>query len=211
LRRSSPPIVNAADVDRLCRADRVFAGIRERYGIPPNWSRESGFRSLCQIILEQQVSLESARAHFNRLSAYLPEVSATEILKLTDDEMRRCQVTRQKAGYLRALSTAVESGDLDFSHLDAAGDDEVRARLTAVKGIGTWTADVYLMFCLGRKDHFPIGDVAVRNAVAELYGITERERQRELSERWKPLRSLASFFLWHHYLVQRGRAAPGPH
>ncbi len=202
------PIVNDRDIELLCRKDAVFAAIKERCGNPPDWTREPGFRSLCQIILEQQVSLESARAHFKRLEEFVPAFTPSELLKLTDEEMRHCQVTRQKSSYLRDLSAAIETGRLDLTALEDAGDDEVRARLTAIKGIGTWTADVYLMFCLRRKDHFPIGDVAVRTAVKMLYPVETPEQMLELSERWKPLRSLASYFLWHHYLIQKGRAEP---
>ncbi len=200
------PIVNASDVAALCKLDPVLARIRAQCGNPPSWSREPGFRSLVRIILEQQVSLESARAHFQRLEESLPRLAPGEILKLSDDELRHCQVSRQKAAYLRELSSAIESGALDLAQLDALSDGEVRARLTTIKGIGAWTSDIYLMFCLHRRDVFPVGDVAVRNAVTELYGIDDREQMLRFSERWKPLRSLASYFFWHHYLNQRGRS-----
>ena len=200
------PIVNGRDIDALCSRDAVFARIREQYGPPPGWARDPGFRSLCLIILEQQVSLESARAHFRRLEEFVPALVPAELLKLTDGQMRSCYVSRQKAVYLRELSAAVETGRLDLSALDALSEPEVRTRLNAVKGIGTWTADIYLMFCLQRKDIFPIGDVAVRTAVKTFYPVEEKEQMLTLSEGWKPLRSLASYFFWHAYLVQRGRS-----
>jgi DNA-3-methyladenine glycosylase II len=196
-------IVNQKDIKRLINIDGVFASIAEKYGHPPNWTRPAGFISLSKIILEQQVSLASANAHFLKLSNYLPEFTTSGILKLTDVEMRNCQISRQKAKYLRALSTAIVNGDINLDELPGLGEPEIRKQLTKIKGIGDWTADIYLMFCLQAKDTFPIGDIAVINTIKELYGIKTKEEIMLLAEKWKPNRSLAVYFLWHYYLSKR--------
>jgi DNA-3-methyladenine glycosylase II len=199
-------IVNQQDIQRLIRKDKVFATIYKQYGAPPDWSREPGFVSLSMIILEQQVSLASARAHFEKLAAYLGEFSPANILKLTDEEMRACQISRQKAKYLRALSAAIIGEELDLMRLSGFNEPEIRAQLTSIKGIGHWTTDIYLMFCLQAKDIFPIGDIAVVNTVRELWGLKTSEEILALAEKWKPQRSLAAYFCWHHYLKKRNRS-----
>ena len=198
-------IVNQNDIDLLIGRHDLFATIWEAYGPPPDWSREPGLESLGRIILEQQVSLASANAHFQKLNAYLAEFSPLHILKLTDEEMRSCQISRQKAKYLRALSEAVSSGEIDLAQLADLSEPDIRLKLTAIKGIGHWTADIYLMFCLQQKDIFPIGDIAVVNTVKELSGVQTADEIRALAESWRPLRSLATYFLWHYYLRKRGR------
>ena len=198
-------IVNQHDIDLLIGRDNLFATIWKTYGPPPDWSREAGFVSLGRIILEQQVSLASANAHFQKLNAYLAEFSPLHILKLTDEEMRNCQISRQKAKYLRALSEAVSSGEIVLAQLADLSEPDIRLKLTAIKGIGHWTADIYLMFCLQQKDIFPIGDIAVVNTVKELSRVQTVDEIRALAESWRPFRSLATYFLWHYYLRKRGR------
>jgi DNA-3-methyladenine glycosylase II len=200
------PIVDPRDIAALKRKDRVFRSIADLYGDPPNWSRRPGFVSLCRIILEQQVSLESARAHYEKLRAFLPQFAPEVILALSDARMRRCQVSRQKAGYLRALAEAVIERRLNLGELGRQGPDEARERLMAVKGIGRWTADIYLMFCLRAKDVFPLGDLAVMSAAVELLPGSSKNDIGRRSERWKPHRSLAAYYFWHYYLSSRGRA-----
>jgi DNA-3-methyladenine glycosylase II len=197
------PIVNPRDIQKLLKTDKLFVYIHELYGPPPNWSRPEGFVSLAQIILEQQVSLASAKAHFLKLEAYLPAFTPAEMIRLTDAEMRRCQISRQKMVYLRALSQAVLGKTLEFHKLGQLNQEEVRQKLTHIKGIGEWTTDIYQMFCLQSKDLFPIGDIAVVNTVKELSRIKTREGILARSEKWKPLRSLATYYLWHHYLSKR--------
>jgi DNA-3-methyladenine glycosylase II len=199
------PIVNPRDIAALKREDRLFVEIAERYGDPPNWKRRPGFVSLCRIILEQQVSLESSRAHFAKLRACLPSFTPQAILGLSDARMRLCQVSRQKAGYLRELAEAVIEKRLVFSRLGRQEQSLTRAQLTAVKGIGQWTADIYTMFCLQAKDVFPLGDIAVMSAAVELHPGSSRGDIELLSERWKPYRSLAAYYFWHYYLRARGR------
>lgn len=199
-------IVNDRDIRALTEKHRLFANIHDEYGPPPNWKRPQGFVSLSKIILEQQVSLASAKAHFNKLNNYIPEFSPEEILKLTDKEMLACQISRQKAKYLRELSFAILSGNLQLKKFRKLEETEIRERLTSIKGIGVWTSDIYLMFCLQAKDVFPIGDIAVVNTIRKLSKAQTREEILGLSEKWKPYRSLATYYLWHHYLSQKKKA-----
>lgn len=199
-------IVNQQDIKRLLKLDNTFVLIAEKYGNPPNWSRPQGFISLSKIILEQQLSLASANAHFLKLSGYLDGFTPENILKLTDEEMRTCQISRQKAVYLRELSLAILNGSFDFDELSKLNEPEARAMLTNIKGIGNWTADIYLMFCLQSKNIFPIGDIAVVNTVKELTGAKTRDEIMDLAEKWQPLRSLATYFLWHNYLNKRHKS-----
>jgi DNA-3-methyladenine glycosylase II len=199
-------IVNDKDIKWLLKRDKLFAAIHKKYGPPPPWARVPGFISLSKIILEQQVSLASANAHFQKLNTYVPEFSPAHILQLSDEEMRTCQISRQKANYLRELSTAITVNNLDLEALSALKEPEVRTILTAIKGIGHWTTDIYLMFCLQSKDIFPIGDIAVVNTVKEFTDARTQDEILGLAEKWRPLRSLATYFLWHHYLKKRNRS-----
>ena len=196
-------IVNEEDIRELVKIDTIFASINEKYGQPPNWTRPPGFASLSKIILEQQVSLASANAHYLKLSNYLKGFTPNNILKLSDEEMRICQISRQKAGYLRALSDAVHNDGLDLEELSILEDEEVRKRLTNIKGIGNWTADIYLMFCLQSKNIFPAGDIAIINTVKEFTEARTKEEIILVAQRWKPFQSLAAFFLWHYYLNKK--------
>lgn len=198
-------IVNPLNIEQLINKDQIFAFIRDKYGIPPNWSRPQGFISLSRMILEQQVSLASANAHFIKLNSYLDGFTPSNILSLTDEEMRTCQISRQKAKYLRALSTAILTEELNLEELQELNEHEIRKQLTAIKGIGHWTTDVYLMFCLQAHDIFPIGDIALVNTVKELTTAKTTDEIMLLAERWKPFRSLAVYFLWHYYLKKRNR------
>lgn len=198
-------IVNQKDIESLVAADDIFNYIHETCGPPPNWNRPQGFVSLSKIILGQQVSLASAQAHFSKLEGYLAEFTPSCILKLTDTEMRYCQISRQKSEYLRALSSAVIQKQLVLEELETLDSRDVRKQLTRIKGIGDWSADIYLMFCLKSKDIFPYGDIAVIHSVRELCHIKTRGEVAPLAERWKPLRSLAAYYLWHYYLKKRNR------
>jgi len=204
---TAEPIVNARDIVALKRRDKLFSRIADLYGDPPNWHRRPGFVALCHIILEQQVSIDSAKAHFAKLRSYMPSFSPAAILELSDEEMRLCQISRQKASYLRALSEAVVGKRLLFSELGRQDLSLTREQLIAVKGIGRWTADIYSMFCLQAKDIFPLGDIAVMSAAIELHPGNARDDIERISERWKPYRSLAAYYLWHYYLCERGRLA----
>ena len=185
----------------------MFYEIYNLYGPPPNWIRPQGFETLARIILEQQVSLASAFAHYLKLKAYITDFTPENIITLSDHEMKSNQISQQKAKYLKALSHSILKNEIDLVSLGNKSTDEVRQQLTAIKGIGNWTTDIYMMFCLQSKDIFPIGDIAIINTVKELKQVTTQNEIATLSEQWKPLRSLASFFLWHYYLKKRNRPA----
>lgn len=196
-------IVNEKDIGKLLQMDKLFVHIHDKYGAPPNWQRPEGFISLSMIILEQQVSLASAKAHFNKLNSYIPAFTPEEILKLSDEEMRNCQISWQKSKYLRILSQAILDKEIDLKNLGTIPLEESRKQLTSLKGIGDWTVDIYHLFCLQAKDIFPIGDIAIVNTIKKLTEAKSREEILTLSKKWKPLRSLATYFLWHHYLSVR--------
>lgn len=199
------PIVNPAAIRALQKREKRFTEVIRLHGLPPSWCRPQGFESLAKIILEQQVSLESANAHFRKLRSALPAFVPEELLKLNDEQMRACQVSRQKTKYLRALAEAVVSGKFDLHALENLPEPEIRAQLTEIKGIGNWTADIYLMFCLQSPDIFPAGDIAVIQAARELFALGSKEAVIAHSENWKPYRSLAAYLLWHSYLKKRNR------
>lgn len=209
IKKNNENIVNRKDINQLLSRDKIFAFIYELYGAPPDWSKPQGFISLSQIIIGQQVSLSSAKAHFNKLNNFLNKFSPVNILKLNDEEMRECQITRQKAKYLRALSMAIINGDIDPGKFSGQDEAEVRKQLISINGIGDWTADIYLMFCLQAKDIFPIGDIAVVNTIKELTGAKTKTGILLYAEKWRPLRSLAVYFLWHYYLSKRNRSDMG--
>jgi DNA-3-methyladenine glycosylase II len=178
----------------------------ERYGPPPLWSREPSYATLVHLILEQQVSLASAQAAFDRLRAALGgRVEPASLLRLTDEELRAVRFSRQKAGYARTLASAMLDG-FDLAGLDAMPDDEVRTVLIAMPGIGPWTADIYLTMCLLRPDVWPHGDLALATSARDLLELEDRPTFAELgaiSERWHPYRAVAARILWHDYLRRR--------
>lgn len=200
-------IVNQEDIILLIQKDKIFQDILTQYGNPPNWERPIGFISLSKIILEQQVSLASANAHFQKVNLYIKEFIPENIIKLSDDEMRLCQISKQKSKYLKALSLAIIENRLNLNELTNQSEKEIKEKLTAIKGIGNWTTSIYLLFCLHKKDVFPLGDIAVINTIKELTPAKTPLEIEQIAEKWKPLRSLAVYFLWHHYLTKRNRTA----
>ena len=189
----------------LAAADPQLGASVERYGAPPLWARDASYATLVHLILEQQVSLASAQAAFDRLVIALGEVTPAALLGLDDTEMRALGFSRQKAGYVRDLARALDDG-FDLGTLSVLTDDEVRVALTQHRGIGRWTADIYLTMCLLRPDIWPRGDLALRTAAAELTGEV-RPSDIELAERaegWRPYRAVAARILWHDYLRRRG-------
>lgn len=200
-------IVNGSDIKSLKKIDNTFIQISNKYGDPPNWTLKPGFVSLSKIILGQQLSLASAEAHFKKLNSYLSEFTPEKILKLTDKEMRECQISRQKATYLRALSTSVIEKRIVLDNFDKMKMNEISKQLLDIKGIGQWTTDIYLMFCLQKKDVFPLGDIAVVNTVKELFLADSIEEIIPLSEKWRPYRSLAAYYFWYYYLRKRNRSS----
>lgn len=198
-------IVNKKDIDNLFKKDKIFIHIQETYGTPENVIRPQGFITLSKIIIGQQVSLESANSHFLKLSDYIQEFTPAKIIMLSDSELKNCYITRQKSNYLRSLSNAILNKELDLENLSGLDQNKSKELLKKIKGVGDWTADIYLMFALQVKDIFPGGDIAVINAVIELTDCTSKSEAVEYSKKWKPYRSLASFFLWHYYLKKRNR------
>jgi DNA-3-methyladenine glycosylase II len=178
----------------------------ERFGPPPLWAREPGFATLVHLILEQQVSLASALAAFDRLRAALGVITPAGFLRLTDEELRAVGFSGQKAGYARGLALALGDG-LDLDALSRMPDDDVRLTLMELRGVGRWTADVYMTMCLLRPDVWPHGDQALATAAMEVLGLPERPTFDALAVRadgWRPYRAVAARILWHHYLRVRG-------
>lgn len=198
-----------AAVAELTRRDRDLAAVLERHGPPPFWTREPGFPTLILFILEQQVSLASAKAAYDRLLERVgTRLTPATLLELDDDALRAAGFSRRKTGYARDLAQAVGSGALDLEGLTEQADEEVRRALIAIRGIGRWTADVYLLSCLRRPDVWPVGDLALARAVGEVKGIPTEPGSPELeevSEPWRPWRAAAARILWHDYLSRRGR------
>jgi DNA-3-methyladenine glycosylase II len=189
--------------DELAIIDPDLAIIINTYGYPPFWSRPNTFETLVHIILEQQVSLASALSALNKLKERIQELTPARILLLTDEEMKACYCSRQKTGYIKYLAEAILSGQLNLTELEELPDDVVRSKLVALKGIGNWTADVYLMFVLQHPDIFPVGDLASVNALKRVKGLpvkTSQEQIMEIAEKWRPYRTIATMLLWHFYL-----------
>ncbi len=200
----------AVAVDHLARLDPVLAASVERHGRPPLWAREPGFPTLVHIVLEQQVSLASARAAFDRLRAAADPLTPTAFLALDDRELLEIGFSRQKARYGRELARAVADGRLDLDALPLMDDDTVDASLTAVPGIGPWTATIYRLMVLGRPDAWPVHDIALAQALADLRGLARRPDAHEmaaLADQWRPWRAVAARILWHHYLSERAARA----
>ena len=170
------------------------------------WSRPATYESLVHIILEQQVSLASAKAALEKLREKIKTITPEKVLLLSDAELRACYFSRQKTVYVRDLAEAIVTKQLNLNKLAASTDDEIRTELKKIKGIGDWTVDVYLLFVLQRSDIFPTGDLAMMNAlkgIKQLPKSTTKEEIIALAEAWRPHRSLATMMLWHHYIKTR--------
>jgi DNA-3-methyladenine glycosylase II len=194
--------------DKLAKADADLANIINNHGYPPLWSRPNTFETLVHIILEQQVSLASALSALNKLRERVQEITPARVLLLTDEEFKACYCSRQKATYIKYLAEAIISGQINLEELEQLPDDVIRAKLIALKGIGNWTADVYLMFVLQHADIFPIGDLAAVKALKRVKALPKeitREEVIVIAEQWAPYRTIASMLLWHYYL-----SAPKP-
>lgn len=195
-----------AAVRELSAADPILAVSVERFGPPPLWARDPGFSTLVHMVLEQQVSLASARAAFERLVEEVGDVTPTGFLALDDDRLRAIGFSRQKTAYGRALAHALIDG-FDLEALASLSDDRVRTALMGLHGVGRWTADVYLTMCLLRPDVWPHGDQALGTAAMEIAGLGARPTSAqldEMAEPWRPYRAVAARILWHHYLRMRG-------
>jgi DNA-3-methyladenine glycosylase II len=198
----------AQGVQFLASQDEHLAAVVKTYGQPPLWVREPGFPTLVYIILEQQVSLASARAAFGRLKAAANPLTPRRFLKLTNLELLRIGFSRQKTLYTRLLAESLAYRYFDLRDLHKLHDDSARKMLIAFKGIGRWTADIYLLSALRRPDIWPTGDLALATAVQDVKHLRQRpspERLEVLSAPWKPWRAVAARLFWHAYLSKRGQ------
>ena len=196
-----------AGVRELADRDADLAAIVERYGPPPLWDRRPGFPTLLHIVLEQQVSLASARAAFDRLLDATDPLTPAAFLALSDDELLRIGFSRQKARYGRAIAVALEDGSLDLDGLGDRPDADVVAVLESMPGIGPWTSSIYLLMVLGRPDVWPVADIALAESVRVVKRLELRPGPDEMTgigDSWRPLRSVAARLLWHDYLARRG-------
>ncbi|MGZ8539094.1 MAG: DNA-3-methyladenine glycosylase family protein [Chitinophagaceae bacterium] len=193
--------------DLLSKKDMHLKNIVRQYGYPPMWTRPANFQTLILIILEQQVSLASAKAAFLKLKEKLGTITPGKLLQLTDAELKACYFSRQKIVYARHLATAIVSKQLNLERLSLLPDEKIREELKRIKGIGDWTVDIYLLFALQRTDIFPTGDLAMMNAFKEIKQLEKQVSKEEvivLSQNWKPHRSVATMMLWHYYIQKRG-------
>ena len=193
--------------DELASKDKELKAVIALHGYPPMWTRPNTFETLVHVILEQQVSLASALAALKKLQERMGSITPSAILELDGAELRACYVSRQKAKYLRELASALQNKTLQLHALEKLSNGEIRSALVQIKGIGNWTIDVYLMFVLQRADIFPIGDLAAVNALKRLKQLpkdTSREMLLQITQQWKPYRTVAAFLLWHFYLSEIG-------
>jgi DNA-3-methyladenine glycosylase II len=214
MKRALPPTpltakTLAQGVAFLSGVDRDLARINTALGPPPMWARKAGFPTLVYIILEQQVSLSSAKAAFNRLKQVAPRVTPENFLRLNDAALRKIGFSRQKTEYCRGLATSMLKRKVDLAALKSMDDPSARSTLMAIKGIGRWTADIYLLRALRRPDIWPVGDLALATAMQELKGLPVRPIPTELERLalpWQPWRAVAARLLWQYYLSRRHSA-----
>ncbi len=195
----------------LAARDRDLRCVLVAHGPPPMWARKPGFRTLIQIILEQQVSLASARAMFRRLSRDIVPFTPKRFVDTGVAGLRSLGVTRQKAAYCVHVAQAVQDGRVDLAAVARMDDAGAASALTRLKGVGPWTASIYLLMALRRPDVWPSGDIALVQAVASVKRLRHRsstERVAKIADSWRPLRSVAARMMWQHYLA--GRPAPRP-
>lgn len=196
-----------ASMDALAAIEPGFAAALARVGYPEPRIRPRGYETLLRTIVGQQVSVKAAAAVWNRLEALLGAGCAPDKLLLSGfDALRACGLSRQKQGYARSLAELVVTGTLDLHNLPA-DDESAIAALVAVKGIGRWSAEIYLLFAEGRVDMWPAGDLAVQIEVGRILDLPERpseKRTRELAEGWRPHRGAAAIMAWHHYNSEAG-------
>ena len=192
-------------LDYLSKKDKVLQHIIENFGNPIIQKRDEGFSALCHIILEQQVSIASAKACYDKILLLLADITPETILNASDSDLRSCGVSRQKTLYLKDLALKVSSNELDFASFSNKSETEIKAELITIKGVGNWSIEVYLMFCLQSPDIIPLGDIAIKHTLKELYNCQTIEEMELVSNNWKPQRTLASFVIWHYYLKKRNK------
>ena len=204
--------LDAATFADACRAlatsDPHLGRVVDERGIPPFWHRPPGFAALVLFVVEQQVSLASAKAVFDRMHALTGGVTAASILAVDPEELRACGLTRQKLRYVLGLAVSVTEGRFDLAGLAGLDDERARTTLLSLTGVGPWTADVYLLSCLRRPDVWPVGDRALQVGTGEVLGLAAPpppSRLLPIGQRWRPFRSVAARLIWHDYLARRGR------
>ncbi len=193
----------AEGVAELARRDPHLAAVVARHGAPPLWDRPPGFETLVQIILEQQISLSAGRAAYGRLERLAGVVTSERVARLSESELRGAGLTRQKSAYIRGLALAIVAGEFDPNDLTEMDDDSAREALIKLKGIGAWTANIYLLMALGRADIWPSGDLALVAAIREvkrMRSLPGSDRIGRVTNAWRPWRAVAARVLWHHYL-----------
>lgn len=197
-------------IDHLSSLDPIFAeSLRVGGAEVRDFTRPDGFPGLLRLIIEQQLSTKVAVALWEKLLGMVGTVTPDAILALPDEDLRACGLSRQKIGYARGLAWTVADGGLDLAAIHAMDDEEAIAALVALKGIGRWTAEIYLMMALGRPDIWPVGDLAIQLGVQRLKGWTEKPTPAQLlavAEPWRPHRSLAAKLVWHHYVALQEQA-----
>lgn len=191
----------------LSAKDAILHRVIERCGTPPIWIRPAGFAALIHILLEQQVSIASALASFEKLQRYLSgKITPETLLELSDSEFKNCGFSRQKILYAREIAAAIIEKRLNLDDLENLSDDAVKTELTKIKGVGRWTADIYLLMCLRRADAFPVGDLGVVIGIQKLKNLETRPTAEELEKiggSWKPYRAVATRIIWQFYLNQK--------
>lgn len=192
-------------IKHLISKDEKIQFILEQFGHPVIQKRDQGFASMCHIILEQQVSIESAKACYVKIQNLLSEIHPENIAIISDEDLRSCGVSRQKIIYLKDLAQKVLANQINFESYPTKTESEIRNELITIKGVGNWSIEVYLMFCLQSPDIVPLGDIAIKNTLKELYSCQTEEEMKLISDNWKPYRTFASFTIWHYYLKKRNK------
>ena len=206
--RPLTPEIIASAAQHLAQRDPHLALVLKQNGPPPLWARRPGFTTLIQIILEQQISLASAASMFRRLKENIAPFTPARFVELGEAYLRSLGLTRQKSGYCVHLAAAIVSHELRLKSLSSMPDSEARTELMRIKGLGSWSADIYLLMALKRPDIWPSGDVALISTVTKLKRLPTRPNADQLlriAERWRPFRAVAARMLWHHYLQERKR------
>lgn len=189
----------------LTRRDADLAAVVKRFGPPPMWARETGFHTLVHIILEQQVSLASARAAYDRLLKVAAPLTPDRFLQLDDATLKIVGFSRQKIAYCKGLAQSLIEGRINLPALEKMNDDAARNEMMKIKGVGLWTANIYLLMALRRPDVWPTGDLALAIAAQKVKRLRRRPTQDQLitmSEAWRPWRAVAARVMWHHYLSE---------
>lgn len=192
----------AIALDELAQIDADVARALESVGLPEPRIRPQGFETLLSTIVSQQISTEAAKAIMGRVLALLPEPSSAAILTIRDQALRDAGLSFRKIEYAKGLALAIESGSFDITGLAAASDEKAIEIITALRGFGRWSAEIYLMFSLQREDVFPADDLALQVALGRLKNLDQKptpNQTRTLIEHWSPRRSVGALFLWHYY------------